>query len=67
MNTENWGGDWPETLTTLELSESGGRTTLTTTVLYPSREARDRALATGMNEGWTMSYARLDDLLTSLR
>src|SRR5918911_2819465 len=32
--TESWGGDWPEALNTLELTEQGGQTTLTTTVLY---------------------------------
>jgi uncharacterized protein YndB with AHSA1/START domain len=63
VNTENWGGDWPETLNTLELSEQNGRTIMTSTVLYPSREARDAALATGMKDGWAQSYERLDEYL----
>ena len=66
VNTENWGGDWPETLHTLVLTEEGGRTTVTATVLYPSKEARDRALQTGMNDGWSRSYERLDALLPTL-
>src|SRR5215207_7343523 len=48
VSTESWGGDWPETLKTLILTEEGGRTTLTNRMLYPSQEARDAALATGM-------------------
>src|SRR6266403_1508909 len=51
VSTESWGGDWPETLNTLVLSEENGKTTLTNTVLYPSKEARDNALKTGMTEG----------------
>jgi uncharacterized protein YndB with AHSA1/START domain len=64
--TERWGGDWPETLHTLVLTEQDGRTTMAQWVLYPSREARDAALATGMNDGLTASYARLDTLLRGL-
>lgn len=63
VNTEAWGGDWPETLNTVELREDSGRTTMTCTILYPSREARERALATGMKDGWAMSLDRLDGLL----
>jgi uncharacterized protein YndB with AHSA1/START domain len=44
VNTESWGGDWPETLNTLVLTEEDGTTTLACTVLYPSQEARDAAL-----------------------
>src|SRR5437762_1042420 len=32
-SAESWGGDWPETLNTLTLSEEGGKTTVTNTVL----------------------------------
>jgi uncharacterized protein YndB with AHSA1/START domain len=64
--TESWGGDWPETLNTLVFSEEDGRTTLTCTVLYPSKEARDAALQTGMKEGVSASYDRLDEYLQSL-
>jgi uncharacterized protein YndB with AHSA1/START domain len=62
-HTERWGGEWPETLQTLVLNESGGRTTLTATVLYPSREARDAATQTGMLAGWSQSYDRLEAYL----
>ena len=42
VSTESWGGPWPETLNTLMLSEKDGQTTITITVLYPSKEARTR-------------------------
>lgn len=66
VNTEAWGDDWPEALTTLVLTEKDGKTTLTTTVLYPSREARDKALGTGMTDGWAASYDRLDEHLRTM-
>src|SRR5260370_23600773 len=49
--TESWGGDWPETVNTLVLSETDGKTTMTQTVLWPSKAARDRALGLGMQSG----------------
>ncbi len=66
VHTESWGGDWPETLNTLVLTEEDGKTTITCTVLYPSQEARDAALATGMKEGWSASYDRLDEYLRTM-
>jgi uncharacterized protein YndB with AHSA1/START domain len=67
VNTEAWGGDWAETLNTLVLTEEDGQTTMTCTLLYPSKEDRERATATGMQEGWSMSYGRLDTHLRTLR
>ncbi len=66
VNTGSWGTDSPETLNTLILSEQDGLTTLTRTMLFPSKEARDAALATGMKDGTTMSYDRLADHLSSM-
>lgn len=66
VSTESWGGEWPETLNTLVLSEEDGRTMMTVTVLYPSQEARDAALGTGMKEGWSLSYDRLDAHLRTM-
>jgi len=63
VNTESWGADWPETLNTLVLDEEDGRTTITSTILYPSQEARDAALATGMKDGASTSYDRLAEYL----
>ena len=50
---------------TLVLIEQGGKTTLTTTVLYPSQEARDAVLKSGMEHGVAASYDRLEELLAS--
>jgi uncharacterized protein YndB with AHSA1/START domain len=66
VNTESWGGEWPETVNTLELCELGGVTTITCTVQYPSSEARDRAISTGMLGGWAASYDKLDRYLETL-
>jgi uncharacterized protein YndB with AHSA1/START domain len=63
VSTESWGGDWPETINTLILSEEDGKTTMSLTVLYPSKEARDAALQTGMKEGMSMSFDRLAEYL----
>lgn len=63
VHTERWGGDWPETLCTLVLTEDAGRTTAALTILYPSKQARDRALQTGMADGVAQSYERLDRIL----
>jgi uncharacterized protein YndB with AHSA1/START domain len=63
VHTESWGPEWPETVNTMVLTESGGRTTITLTILYPSKEARDAALRTGMKDGMEQSFARLDRVL----
>ena len=52
-----------EQIATLVLTEKNGKTTLTVTLLYPSKEARDGAIASGMEQGMEAGYARLDDLL----
>ena len=36
------------------------------TLLFPSKEARDGALASGMARGVAAGYDRLDDILTTL-
>ena len=66
VNTESWGPEWPETVNTLLLTESDGNTTITSTMRFPSREARDAAMATGMTDGMTVSFDRLADLLRTL-
>ena len=60
--------DFPgESLCTLVLTEQGGKTTLELTVSYPSKEARDATLASGMEHGVAASYDRLAELLASPR
>jgi uncharacterized protein YndB with AHSA1/START domain len=66
VSTESWGGDWPETLNTLVLTEQDGKTTMTVTLLYPSKAARDAALKTGMKDGMAASYDQLDEYLRTL-
>ena len=66
VSTESWGGDWPETLNTVLFAEEGGRTTISQTVLYPSKEARDAVLATGMKQGMSLSLDRLAERLRTL-
>jgi uncharacterized protein YndB with AHSA1/START domain len=66
VTTESWGPEWPETVNTVVFTEAGGRTTISLTVTYPSREARDAALQTGMREGMDQGFARLDALLKTL-
>jgi uncharacterized protein YndB with AHSA1/START domain len=66
VSTEAWGGDWPETINTLLLSEQDGKTTITSRVLYPSKAARDAALKTGMLDGMTESFDRLAEYLATM-
>jgi uncharacterized protein YndB with AHSA1/START domain len=60
------GGSMPTegpAIITTELTELDGVTTLTTTMLFPSQQARDGAVSTGMTDGMEMSYQKLDELL----
>lgn len=66
VSTESWGGDWPETLNTLLLTEEAGKTTIANRVLYPSKEARDAALKTGMKDGVSQSFDRLARYLRTM-
>jgi uncharacterized protein YndB with AHSA1/START domain len=66
VSTESWGGDWPETLNTLILHEEDGKTTITQTTLYPSKEARDAALQTGMTDGASVTFDRLAQYLRTM-
>lgn len=66
VTTETWGPEWPETLNTVVFTESQGQTTITITITYPSKEARDAARKTGMKEGLDQSFAHLDQLLATI-
>ena len=46
-------------------SEQACQTTLTVTVLYPSKEVRDAVINSGMEHGAAESYERLAELLAS--
>jgi uncharacterized protein YndB with AHSA1/START domain len=66
VQTENWGGDFAESLNTTVFKEQSGKTTVTTTVVYPSKNDREAAIATGMKDGWSESYDRLDEYLRQM-
>ena len=63
--TEKFDQSWypGEALGTFVLIEQAGKTTLTETILYESREARDGVLKSGMEKGIVASYDRLASLL----
>jgi uncharacterized protein YndB with AHSA1/START domain len=63
--TEKFDQAWypGEAVNTTVLTEQRGKTTLTQTVLYQSREARDGVLKSGMESGVAASYDRLEKLL----
>ncbi|HYZ87545.1 MAG TPA: SRPBCC family protein [Bryobacteraceae bacterium] len=61
VSTELFDEDWTqgEVISTQELAEESGVTTLTNTLHYSSREARDNVLKSGMERGVAASYDRL--------
>lgn len=63
--TESMDGQPGEALVTTTFVEQNGKTTLTLTILFESREIRDIALKSGMERGVAASYDRLDDVLAS--
>ena len=68
VNTERFDGedDSGETLVTNALTEWEGRTTLTMTVRYQSRELRDEAVESNMMTGMEASFERVDKVLEEL-
>lgn len=54
-----------EQVGTLEFIERGGGTLVRITVVYPSKEARDAALASGMEHGMAAGYNQLEALLAA--
>jgi uncharacterized protein YndB with AHSA1/START domain len=54
-----------ELLATVELAERDGETHLRMTLLFACKEARDGALASGMERGVAAGYDRLDEILAS--
>jgi len=65
--TEKFDQSWypGEGVGTIALVEQGGKTLLTQTVRYESREARDVVLKSPMESGVKVSYDRLDALVAS--
>jgi len=52
---------------TQRLDEEQGKTRLTVTARYDSRQTRDIVLGTGMEKGAAVSYDRLEDVVAALR
>jgi uncharacterized protein YndB with AHSA1/START domain len=67
VHTETMATGSGQTIGTLvethEFAEKGGVTTMRITQAYDSKEAREGALASGMDEGMEACYAQLDELL----
>lgn len=68
VTTERFDQPWypGEAVGTVEFTEEGGKTTLTQTLLYESREARDGVLKSPMEHGLEAGYKTLNRLLSSL-
>lgn len=66
VTTESMEGiEGEPTTNDLTLTEVDGGTLLTILMTYPSAEARDAHLATGMTDGMEASYGRLGDLISA--
>ena len=67
VSTETFDESWYPggAVGTVVLSERGGRTTLTTTVLYDSRDARDAVMKSPMESGLSAGYDNLEKVLAS--
>jgi uncharacterized protein YndB with AHSA1/START domain len=66
VSTEKF-DDFPgPSVNTMVLDEDDdGRTSMTLTVRYPDRETRDGWVASGMTDGLSVGYERLDEVLAS--
>ena len=66
--TEKFDEAWypGEAVGTLVLVERDGKTTLTQSMLYDSRQTRDAVLKSPMEKGVAASYDRLETLVTSM-
>ena len=61
--------DFPDTVSvvTTEFADENGKTRMTATVQYPSKDVRDMVMASGMSTGAGISYDRLEDLVAELQ
>ena len=56
-----------EAIVTADFEEIEGRTRLTLRQLFPSKEALEGALASGMERGMRITLDQLDELVASMR
>jgi uncharacterized protein YndB with AHSA1/START domain len=59
--------DVGDVIVTADFEESQGRTRLTLHQLFPSKEALEGALASGMERGMRVTLGQLDELVASMR
>jgi uncharacterized protein YndB with AHSA1/START domain len=64
VHTEEFQG-MQSRITTM-FAEKAGKTTMTMTMHFPSKAARDAALKTGMTDGMEHSYRNLDETLAAI-
>ena len=66
--TEKFDDPWYEgdAIDTTTFAERGGKTTMTTTVLYESKEIRDAVLKSPMESGVAKSYDKLAEVLAAI-
>ena len=55
-----------ESVVTAVLTQEGGKTRLSVSCTYPSRDVRDMVMKTGMERGAAISYDRLEDVAREL-
>ncbi len=67
VSPESFDDPWyeGEAVDTVEFVEQGGKTTLTTTVRYASKQVRDAVLKSPMESGVAQSYDQLAELLAA--
>ena len=68
VSTEEFDDPWypGDAQDTTVFVEKGGKTTVTTTVLYATKEARDGVLKSPMESGVAQSYDKLAEVLASI-
>lgn len=68
VNTEQFDESWYPggAVETVVLTENAGKTTMTSTVLYDSREARDAVLKSPMETGVAANYDNLETFLETM-
>ena len=68
VNTEKFDDPWyeGEGLGTVTFVERGGKTTMTQTILYTSKQARDGVLKSPMESGVAQSYDKLAEILSTM-
>jgi uncharacterized protein YndB with AHSA1/START domain len=68
VNTEQFDDPWyeGEATGTVTFVERGGKTTVTQTVLYSSKQTRDGVLKSPMESGVAQSYDKLAEILSTM-